>query len=235
MTEKRSPVTFWLVAGVIVATAIALIAFVVVIDSDDPQPPARAGTDSTGDYLYDIGLERRDPQDPLALGRVDAPVTLIVFTDYQCPFCAKWSHDTLPTMIERAEAGELRIEFRDVNVFGEASTRAARAAYAAALQGRFLDYHHALYPEGRPRKGDGLSTEGLIATSAELGLDVDRFRSDMESTETRKAIAENEELGAAAGAYSTPSFILGGQPIAGAQPTEVFVDALDELTTAEGN
>ncbi|MEP9395022.1 thioredoxin domain-containing protein [Gordonia sp. VNK1] len=239
MSEKRSKLSSWWIPGVIVALAIALVTFVVVYEfGDDTSAPSSAAADTAAgpnDSRYDMGLERRDPHDPLALGRVDAPVTLIVFTDYQCPFCAKWSRDTLPTLLTRVDSGDLRIEMRDVNVFGEASRRAAKASYAAALQGRFIDYHQALFADGKPRTGAGLSTEALTDIARRLGLDIPRFDEQMSSATTDAAIRQNEQVGAVAGAYSTPSFILGGQPIAGAQPTAVFVGMLDELTGPKGN
>lgn len=172
-------------------------------------------------------IERRDEADPLTAGPVDAPVVLVVFSDYQCPYCARWSEDTLPVMMERAEAGELRIEWRDVNIFGDASERASRAAYAAALQGTYWEFHEALYPDGETRSEGELSQEALVALADEFGLDIDQFTADMASAETDQAIEANATLGLDLGAYSTPSFILGGQPIVGAQPTAVFVDALD--------
>lgn len=172
-------------------------------------------------------IERRDEADPLTAGPVDAPVVLVVFSDYQCPYCARWSEDTLPVMMERAEAGELRIEWRDVNIFGDASERASRAAYAAALQGTYWEFHDALYPEGDTRSEGDLSQEALVALADELGLDIDQFTADMASADTGEQIEANATLGLDLGAYSTPAFILAGQPIVGAQPTEVFVDALD--------
>lgn len=237
MPVQRSFWSSWLIPGVIVTIAIALVAFVVIYETNDDAQPTSGDTaaNSTDQFPYDIGLERRDPHDPLALGAVDAPITLIVFSDFQCPFCAKWSHDTLPVLLERVDDGQLRIEMREVNVFGEASRRAALAAYAAALQGRYLDYHDALFAGGHPRTGAGLSAEALVETARDLNLDVDLFREQMNSATTRTAIDANEQLGATAGAFSTPSFILGGQPIAGAQPTKVFLDTLDELTGPEGN
>ena len=81
-------------------------------------------------------LARRDPDDPMAAGPVDAPVSLVVYSDYQCPFCAMWTEQTQPVMLESAEAGDVRIEYRDINVFDQESVTSARAAYAAGLQGR---------------------------------------------------------------------------------------------------
>lgn len=183
------------------------------------------------DYSY---AERRDPDDPFAMGPVDAPVGLVVFSDYQCPFCAQWSHDTLPALQELAEEGELRIEHRDVNVYGPASKRAALAAYAAAEQNRFWDFHDALYEGGRTRSERDLSEDALIALAGALGMDTERFFADMISREAADEIAKNEDLGIEHGATSTPVFIYGGTPMVGAQSTEVFLDAHEAALESSG-
>ena len=182
------------------------------------------------------GAESRDPGELLAAGPPDAPVVLVVFSDYQCPFCAQWSHETLPVMMEHAESGDLRIEWNDVNVFGEASERASRASYAAALQGGFWEYHDALFPQGQIRPESQLSEEALVSLAGDLGLETEQFRADMHDADTAAQIEENAQLGLDMGAYSTPSFLLGGEAIVGAQPTEVFTAAFDSaLAAAEGN
>lgn len=174
-------------------------------------------------------VERRDPDDLLAIGPVDAAVVLVVFSDYQCQFCAKWTTNTLPVMMEYVEDGDLRIEWRDVNVYGRDSERAARAAYAAALQGQFWEYHHELYPNGGNRSPGDLSEDSLVELAAQLSLDVPQFRDDMNADATVAEVARNEELGISLGAFSTPSFMMGGQPLVGAQPTEVFVEAFEQV------
>lgn len=232
----------WVVPTVVIAAAALLIGFVVGFnrvsgnpaDPSAATPSAAAGpTEVQGPVQPDLTeVERRDESDLLAAGPVDAPVALVVFSDYQCPFCARWSEETLPLMMEQAEAGDLRIEWRDVNVFGDASDRAARASYAAAEQGAFWDYHDALFPDGEPLSQSELRDDALVSLAEELGLDRERFASDLTSEETTRQIAENRQLGLDLGAYSTPAFILGGQPIVGAQPTQVFVDALDSALAA---
>lgn len=187
---------------------------------DRPAPTAEAGGTL-------VDQERRDPDDLLAVGPVDAPVGLIVFSDYQCPFCARWSAATLPTMLEYAEAGDLRIEWRDANVYGAPSERAARAAYAAAEQGELWAYHEALFPDGQTRSADELSEAALIRTAREVGLDVERFEADLNAPKTVEAIERNEQQSFDVGAHATPTFILAGEPIVGAQPTSVFVKAVE--------
>lgn len=179
-------------------------------------------------------IERRDSEELLAAGPVDAPVVLVVFSDYQCPFCAQWSEETLPVMMDYAEAGDLRIEWRDVNVFGEDSERAARASYAAALQDNFWEYHEELFPEGQIRSHRELTDEGLTELAEDVGLDGEQFATDMNDPATVEEIDRNAQMGMDLGAYSTPSFVLGGEPIIGAQPTEVFTDAVEAaLATGE--
>lgn len=179
--------------------------------------------------------ESRDPDDLLAEGSVDAPVTLVVFTDYQCPYCAQWSTETLPAMREYVDRGELRIEWRDVNVYGEDSERAARASLAAAMQGRHEDFHGRLFDGAEIRSPDELSEQALIDLAAELGLDPEQFAEDIDSEQVATTIEANAQQGIELGAMSTPAFILGGTPTVGAQPTEVFVDMVDQaLADSEG-
>lgn len=179
-------------------------------------------------------METRDPEDLLALGPVDAPVGLIIYSDYQCPYCARWSHDTLPLMIEAAQAGDLRIEWRDVNIFGEPSENAARATLAAAMQDKMWEFHDALFVNGTTRSGPELERDGLIAIAGELGLDTEQFAADFDSEAVIAQIRANAEAGRSIGVASTPAFLLGGQPIVGAQPTEVFRAALAQALERAG-
>ena len=233
----RRPAPAWLLPTAVTAVVAALVAVVVLLNRDSGAPPDAAGAPPAGPGapaevqqpqqpdLTDV--ERRDDADLLAAGPTDAPVALVVFSDYQCPFCATWSEETLPLMMEHVEAGDLRIEWRDVNVFGDASERAARASYAAALQGKFWEYHDALFAGGHPRPEKDLSDDALVALAGDLGLDTARFADDLGSDETARQIASNAQEGLDLGAYSTPVFVLGGRPIVGAQPSQVFLDAFD--------
>lgn len=187
----------------------------------------------TEDEQIDLSyVERRDPADPLSVGNVDAPVVMVVFSDYQCPFCASWSHETLPVMMDYVADEQLRIEWRDLNVFGPESEQASKAAYAAALQDKFWEYHAALFSEGEIRDPAELSDDALVELAAEFGMDTEQFTQDMGSELVQDQIIVNQRLGTDLGAYSTPSFIVGGQPMVGAQPTEVFVNAVDDALAA---
>lgn len=234
---RRKP--SWVVPLAILTITALLIALVVNVNqgqngaSSEPQQSGAAEVHSSQQpKVHDAEL--REEGDLLTAGPVDAPVVLVVFSDYQCPYCAKWNKDTLPTMMSHAEAGDLRIEWRDINVLGPASKVAARAAHAAAQQDAFWEYHDALFAEGERRPKSELSEKALTELAKEQGLDVDRFTTDMASEETAQVVARNERLGVELGATSTPVFTLGGQPIVGAQPTGVFTQAFDDaLAEAE--
>ena len=240
--SRRRPRPSWLVPVSVLAVAAVLIAIIVATSrgGDSPASPPGASasapgapTEIQGPQMPDVSqAERRDESDLLAAGPVDAPVVLVVFSDYQCRFCARWSAETLPVLMEHVEAGDLRIEWRDVNIYGPASERAARASYAAARQGAFWEYHDALFAGGELRSESELSDDGLLALAADLGLDTTTFAADMTAEETVQQIAANQQLGIDLGAYSTPMFLMGGQPLVGAQPTQVFLDAFESALAA---
>src|SRR5690625_3910837 len=86
----------------------------------------------------------------------------------------------------------------------------------------------------KTRSGSGLSEDSLVDLAAELGLDVDQFTTDLDSAETTTAVEENAEVGYSLGVYNTPAFLLGGEPILGAQPTDVFVSAYEQALAEAG-
>ena len=229
----------WWIPATVGAIAGALVLMILVIDRSggDESTPTAEGTGPESEVVV---TEVADPEqsesgdvassdesDPMSDGPTDAPVTLVVFSDYQCPFCAAWSQDTLPKMLDYVDDGDLRIEWREVNVFGSASEQAAKAAYAAALQDKHWEFHDALFADGKPRSPDELTPEALTEVAEQIGLDTDQFTTDMNSSETAEAVADNAAMGTDLGAFSTPTFILDGQPYVGAQPTDVFVDAVE--------
>jgi len=245
-SATRSPRrSAWIIPGLILLVAAGLMGVSALRGGGDPGGgTGAAGTSSqsgaaapspTSSPATTLDMARRDPNDPLAAGPVDAPVVLVAYSDYQCPFCAMWVHDTEPAMMKLVAAGDLRIEWRDVNVYGPNSTRAAQAAYAAGLQGKFWEYHDGLYAGGKKRDPSGLSPQALTVLATDLGLDVPRFTADFTSSAVAAAVQANADEGAKIGVTSTPSFLIGGHPVIGAQPTQVFVDAVQSaLAEAKG-
>lgn len=179
-------------------------------------------------------LARRDAKDGLAVGRADAPVVLIEYADFQCGFCGKFARDTEPVLMkEYVEKGVLRIEWRNLPIFGEPSEGAARAAWAAGQQGRFWEFHRAAYAKGAKEKGFG--KDRLTALAREAGVpDIGRFTRDLDSAAAHEAVSRDQQEGYGLGATSTPSFLINGRPIAGAQPLETFTSAIDAAAEKTG-
>lgn len=243
LSRTRPPWLLPVVVGFIAIIGIAVAYFIIAGPNDANQSADQGNTGEDGGVVdvveqgeadqIDLSyVERRDAADPLAIGDADAPVTMVVFSDYQCPFCASWSDETLPAMMEYVDDDLLRIEWRDLNVFGPESERASKAAFAAALQDKFWEYHHELFAGGQIRDPSDLSEDALVELAADLDLDTDQFADDMHSDQVAETILENQRLGTDLGAYSTPAFVLGGEPMMGAQPTEVFIDAMDAAVAA---
>ncbi|MGC5007432.1 DsbA family protein [Streptomyces sp. NBC_00353] len=195
--------------------------------SDSPYVAEVTADPDAGVYPELAKLARRDPGDKLAQGRADAPVVLIEYADFKCGYCGKFARDTESALVKKYVGnGTLRIEWRNFPIFGAESEAAARAAWAAGQQGRFWQFHAAAYAEGVKEKGFGKARLKALAQQAGVA-DLDRFARDADSSAASAAVSKDQEQGYGIGATSTPSFLINGRPIAGAQSTEVFTQAID--------
>jgi protein-disulfide isomerase len=181
-------------------------------------------------------LARRAADDPLAVGSADAPVVMIEYSDFQCPFCGRFARETKQELLRtHVEKGSLRIEWRNFPIFGEESEDAARAAWAAGRQGAFWEFHDRLYAEPRERNTGEFTKSKLVAHAKAVGVaDLTRFCEDMESDQARQAVDRDREEGYALGVTSTPAFLVNGTPMLGAQPTEAFDKAIRDALTRSG-
>lgn len=203
-------------------------------------PPAGAQQDDEAyEEARDLGemLARRDGDDPAALGDEDAPVVLIGYSDYQCPYCATWVEDVQPELVERyVEQGDLRIEWREFPYMGESSHLLSVGAHAAGEQGAYWDYHDAVYGDQDTYKDQDPDTltEQLTGVAEELGLDTEQFAEDLADDELTAAVDGDFAEGQQVGVSGTPAFVINGTPVFGAQPLDVFTDAIDNALAMEG-
>lgn len=183
-----------------------------------------------------LALARREARDPLAKGQADAPVVMIVYSDFQCPFCGKFARETEPQLVrEYVDKGVLRIEWRNFPVFGAESERAARAAWAAGQQGRFWQFHDVAHEKPRERNKGEFSAARLRDMAREAGVaDLDRFSTDTESEAANEAVSKDQEEGYALGVSSTPAFLVNTTPILGAQPLTAFAAAVEKAAEEAG-
>jgi len=160
-------------------------------------------------------------------GREDAPIAIVEFSDFQCSFCRKFWKETLPRIeAEYINSGKVRFVYRHLIALGPPSVRAAEAAECAGEQGKFWPYHDVLFE----RAGPLAFTDGrLKAYSEELGLDRRTFDTCLASGRHRERIGMETEVGRYLGARGTPTFLVNGQLLAGAQPFGTFKRVLDAM------
>ncbi len=125
------------------------------------------------------------------------------------------------------EDGTLKIEWHDFPYQGEESTNAALAARAAQEQGKFWEYHDLLYENQGSGNSGAFSDENLSGFARELGLDMERFESDFGSEANAAVVAEDFRGGQGQGISGTPTFVINGQILVGAQPIETFEQAIE--------
>ncbi len=192
----------------------------------------------SGDALYKQAVkkapkpqsERRayvDIANAPVLGDANAPVTIVEFTDFQCPYCSK-ANTTVHELIKN-NPGKAKLVFRSYPLpFHDKAQLAHQAAEAAKAQGKFWEYYDLLFANQKT-----LDRDNLIGFAKQLGLDEAKFITDMDSAASAAAVKSDLELGSKAGVNGTPHFLINGRVLSGAQPLEAFQNALNaELETA---
>jgi protein-disulfide isomerase len=167
------------------------------------------------------------PVDGPSLGDPDAPVTMVEFADFECPFCNK-VQATVRLILERY-GDRVRFVFRDFPLsYHRFAAKAAEAAHCAADQGRYWEMHELLF-----ENADALRIEDLKAYAVELGLDSNRFDACLDSSEKAALVKESAEWGKRLRIRGSPSFFINGRMITGAQPFARFQEIIEaELSAA---
>lgn len=155
-------------------------------------------------------------------GEPGAPLELVMFGDFQCPFCLG-AQKSLRRVRERL-GDRLLFAFRHLPIPERhpLAPMAAEASEAAAAQGRFWEYHDALYAN-QPR----LSRETMLEAGQELGLDADRIAAELDSAAHRDRVARDLASAEASGATGTPTFFVNGERFFGAYDASSLVEALE--------
>ncbi len=171
------------------------------------------------------------PLDGAAIrGAADAPVTIVEFSDFHCPFC-KRVQPTLAQLLERYP-GKVRLAYRDypIDSLHPQARRAAEAARCARDQGKFWEYHDLVFA------GPASATpEELERYAGQAGLDVAAFGTCLTGGVHRAAVQRDVDEAARLGLSGTPAFFINGRPLTGAQPLEVFARVIEEELAAAGS
>lgn len=219
-------------AGILAITALLAIFALLPGGPGEADSAASRETPLTAE---DVQQARRVPADPMALGAVDAPVVMVMWSDFQCPFCGRFARETEPELVRRfVEKGVLRIEWRDFPYIGPESLPAAVAGRAAAAQGRFWEFGEVVYSQQRRPRSSDFDASHLRAYAEQAGLDLVRFDADVTAqkgmAEAQADLAEATGLGVT----GTPAFLVNGSPIIGAQPLESFTKVIEQAAAQAG-
>ena len=184
--------------------------YVPVLEDDDGPPQAPTGP-------VTIDIREGVPTD----GPADAKVTIVEFSDFQCPFCSK----AIPTMkaLKKKYGDDLRLAFMHLPLaFHEHANLAAQASLAAGEQGKFWEYHDLLF-----ENQTALTQPDLEKYAAKLDLDMGKFKAALASKKFQAHIEKDMEEARQAGASGTPTFYVNGTQLVGAQPQDAFEKAID--------
>jgi protein-disulfide isomerase len=183
---------------------------------------------NTGNDTGEIRRFQVSVDDDPALGPADAPVTIVEFSDYECPFCVKWHAEVFARLMADYQ-GKVRFVYRDYPLYSihpEAGP-AAEAANCAGEQNAYWEYHTALF--GRKYE---LGQQSYLLYASELGLNVDQFTQCLNEHRYKAEVEADFSSASKLGVNSTPTFYINGRALIGAQPYEAFKQVIDEELAA---
>ena len=163
-------------------------------------------------------------------GDPNAPVTMIEFGDFQCPFCGRHAA-TVGLQIDEQyiQSGKVRFGYINFAFLGQESSWAAEAAECAADQDKFWEYHDKLYDSQSGENQGAFNKDNLKKFAKELGLDTSAFNECLDSEKYAQLIQDESSTASSIGVRSTPTFLINGQAVVGAQPFEIFEQTIDSF------
>jgi protein-disulfide isomerase len=215
--------TDWrIIGGIIIVAAAALLALLAVsISAQDSEPTATVAGQPLVDYCQE------NPENCLAKGSADAPVTVVEVSDYGCGHCRNFNLETAGLLDDLyVTPGQVRWVVLPYSLNPQ-TLPAAEAAMCAGDQERFWEFHHRMFEiQNEP---SALSRRGFMDAADELGLDTDVFEGCLDSAKYRPLVAANIDAAASVGVRATPTFFFDGQMLEGNAPLSTFQQRINGL------
>jgi protein-disulfide isomerase len=207
-----------LLTGAAAIVAVIVIAFAML----------STGQISTADLKTPIDPTPESVWDGRAVGSADAPLTLAVYSDFQCPACDSFATETAPQLVrDYVEPGQLRILYKDFSFIGPESFDAAVAARCAGDEGLFWPYHDYLFANQKGENKGAFDDSRLIAMGEAVGVDQAAFKACRDTKGPLDATNAETAEGVGLGVTSTPTMFLGDQKIVGVPAYETLAGAID--------
>lgn len=179
--------------------------------AEEAQAPIDVSVDTEGFY---------------SLGEADAPILLVEYSDYACPFCKRFNDETKPQIVEKyVNEGIVRFVRKDLIAVG--GDRAAEAAHCAGDQGAYWEYNDILMANQAADRGNWASVDVHRGYATTLGLDANALVDCFEARTHQAKVAASTAEGARNGGSGTPYFVINDIPVSGAQPFAVFEQAIE--------
>ncbi len=216
---------------ILIVTAVALVVVGLLV-----APTIRNALTPVGEIVT-ITPNPRPMADDNAMGDPNAPVEVVEFSDYQCPFCAQFAEETEPLIVkDYVETGKVYFVYRSFgNFIGAESTAAAEAAYCAGEQNKYWEYHDILFANHTGENVGDYLDKRLTAFAESLGLNMGEFEQCMRSNKFADRIEQDRVDGTQAGVQGTPGFLINGKLIKGALPYSDFQVEIEAALAATGS
>ncbi len=237
----------WFLLGVIVgvigfAAYTTLTAKPVALDMTAVRSAARDGTlDAIATLQAGSGqpaaqAPSAQPVDPSAFtvrdanrqGDKAAKVSIVEFSDFQCPYCERFHTTVEANLIKQyVDTGKATFVYKHIAILGQESVWAAQAAECAADQGKFWQFHDLLFDKQSGENQGAFNKDKLLGFAQELKLDMTKFEPCLNQDQTADRVQADSQEGQKAGVRGTPTFFINGKPLVGAQPIEAFQAAIE--------
>lgn len=239
MDEQIKTTRDWLLPASILIAAVLISGSIIflVLRGGIGQPKGPSGDNNQAAAAPSVGDVSKIGDRDAILGDPNAPVTIVEYADFQCPFCGRFFTGAEAQIRDQyIKTNKAKMIYRDFAFLGAESIASAEAAECAKDQGKFWAYHDALYnaeiADGKEGNGN-LNRALFLSLAAKLSLDANTFTSCIDSNKyadvVSKSVADAQNLGV----NSTPTVFVGGQKILGAQPFSVFQTAIDQAAGAK--
>ncbi len=230
-TYTFSKTTIWQIVSAVLGIALVISLFTGgfgITGKDTPTPTPTIGnpTPDAPEQPIEVDLD-----DDAAFGDEDAPVTIVEFSDYQCPFCSRFYQQTLPQLKkDYIDTGKVRIVYRDFPLsFHSNAHISAEAAECARDQGddeTYFKYHDKLFGS-QDEWSSATNNDILVRYAKDFGLNEDKFKDCLTSGKFKKEVDDDFTYGSQVGVSGTPTFFVNGVRLVGAQPYEAFKVVID--------
>lgn len=224
---QKTKKDFLLPASIVLAALLVGGALIYNAGRQSGQPAAGGSEELTAAIGTKVNLEG-----VVFLGDAKAPIILVEVSDYQCPFCARFFEESFPLIKKNyVDTGKVKIVFQDFAFLGDESFGAAEAAWCAADQGKFWEYHDLLFAaeaKDNQENSGNLNADKFKELANQLKLNSQSFNQCLESRQHQQKVLDNVQKAKSAGVRATPTIFINDKKLEGALPYEFFKQAIED-------